>query len=202
VKLAVTMDGMVADHHGRSQWISGPEAREWVHRERAGYAAIGVGAETAVTDDARLTIRGTVVPRIPPARVIFDRSGRLPGDHGIFADAGSVPVLVVHHPSTPSPVAPREGVTLLPAGSLREALAELARHGIDALMVEGGGRLAGQLLKQDLVDRIYQLQAPVWLGRGRAAWAELGDRDLVDAIRWHTVERRGLGDDTLLVLER
>lgn len=201
VKLAVTMDGMIADYNGHSQWISGPEAREWVHRERAGYAAIGIGAETAVTDDARLTTRGIVVPRVVPARVIFDRSGKLPGDHGIFADAASVPVYVVHHPATPSAIALREGVTLLAAESLREALAELARRGIDALLVEGGGRLAGQLLRQHLVDRIYQLQSPVWLGRGRPAWAELGERNLADAIRWHTVDRRRLGDDTLLVLE-
>ena len=202
VKLAVTMDGMIADHRGDSQWISGPEAREWVHHERAGYAAIAVGAETATTDDARLTVRGAVVPRVPPARVIFDRSGKLPSDHGIFADAAVVPVYVIHHPATPSRVEPRPGVTLLAAESLREALAELARRGVDAILVEGGGRLAGQLLRQDLVDRIYQLQSPVWLGRGRPAWAELGERDLADAIRWHTVDRRPLGDDTLLVLER
>lgn len=202
VKLAVTMDGMIADHRGHSQWISGPEAREWVHHERAGYAAIAVGAETAAVDDARLTVRGAVVPRIPPARVIFDRSGKLRDDHGIFADAALVPVYVVHHPATPPALSAREGVTLLPAASLPEALATLARRGIDALLVEGGGRLAGQLLRQQLVDRIYQLQSPVWLGRGRPAWSELGERDLADAIRWHTVERRPLGDDTLLVLER
>ena len=202
VKLAVTMDGMIADHHGNSQWISGSEAREWVHHERAGYAAIAVGAETAAVDDARLTVRGSVVPRVPPARVIFDRSGKLSSDHGIFADAAIVPVYVVHHPSTPPAIVPREGVTLVPAASLPEALAELARRGIDAILVEGGGRLAGQLLRQDLVDRIYQLQSPVWLGRGRPAWSELGERDLAEAIRWHTVERRPLGDDTLLVLER
>jgi diaminohydroxyphosphoribosylaminopyrimidine deaminase/5-amino-6-(5-phosphoribosylamino)uracil reductase len=202
VKLAVTMDGMIADQEGNSQWISGNEAREWVHHERAGYGAIAVGAETAILDDARLTVRGSVMPRVPPVRVIFDRSGKLPGDHGIFADAAIVPVYVVHHPATPSAIAPREGVTLLPAASLTDALAELARRGIDAILVEGGGRLAGQLLRQGLVDRVYQLQSPVWLGQGRPAWAELGERTLADAIRWHTAERRVLGDDTLLVMER
>jgi diaminohydroxyphosphoribosylaminopyrimidine deaminase/5-amino-6-(5-phosphoribosylamino)uracil reductase len=201
VKLAVTMDGMIADHRGNSQWISGPEAREWVHHERAGYAAIAVGAETATMDDARLTVRGTAVPRMPPARVIFDRSGKFPNDHGIFADAATVPVYVVHQPATPPSISPREGVTLIAAETLPTALAELGRRGVDAILVEGGGRLAGQLLRQELVDRIYQLQSPVWLGRGRPAWAELGERTLAEAIRWQTVERRPLGDDTLLVLE-
>jgi riboflavin biosynthesis pyrimidine reductase len=134
--------------------------------------------------------------------VIFDRSGKLSNDHGILADAASVPVHVIHHPAMPPKLSAREGLTLVPAESLSEALAELARRGVDAILVEGGGRLAGQLLRQDLVDRIYQLQSPVWLGRGRPAWAELGERKLAEAVRWHTVERRALGDDTLLVLER
>lgn len=201
VKLAVTMDGMIADRHGNSRWISGEEARAWVHRERAGYAAIAIGAATAIADDARLTVRGAVVPGTPPTRVIFDRTGRLGADHGILADAASVPVVVVRDPSaaTPAPVAP--GVTVIEAADLHEAMGRLHDLGLDAVLVEGGGRLAGALLREGLVDRIYQLQAPAWLGRGRPAWAELGERAIADAVRWRTVDRLPLGDDTLLVLE-
>jgi diaminohydroxyphosphoribosylaminopyrimidine deaminase/5-amino-6-(5-phosphoribosylamino)uracil reductase len=201
VKLAVTLDGFIADGDGRSQWISGDAARDWVHRERAGYAAIAVGAETAIRDDARLTVRGSVTPRVAPSKVIFDRSGRMRDHHGIFADLPSVPVVVIHGPETPPVLTPRTGLTLLPAATLAEALDGLGSLGIDALMVEGGGRLAGNLLAEGLVDRVYQLQAPVWLGAGRPAWAELGGRSIDAATRWHTVDRRDLGDDTLLVME-
>lgn len=201
VKLAVTMDGMIADRHGRSRWISGEEARAWVHHQRAGYAAIGVGAETAIADDARLTVRGAVEPRIPPTRVIFDRTGRLPADHGILADAASVPVMIVRDPATRSPAPSGAGITVLEAADLSAALEQLAAAGLDALLVEGGGRLAGALLREGLVDRICQLQSPAWLGRGRPAWAELGERSIDAALRWRTVERWPLGDDTLLILE-
>lgn len=202
IKLAVTMDGFIADDSGRSQWISGELAREWVHHERAGYAAIAVGGETAIRDDARLTVRGSVTPRIPPIRVVFDRSGRLTEDHGILPAANDVPVIVIHHPDTPPAIAPRPELQLLAAKSLPEALEALAESGIDSLLVEGGGRLAGELLGHSLVDRVYQLQAPIWLGRGRSAWAGVGPFQLDQAIRWHTVDRRELGDDTLLVLEQ
>lgn len=201
IKLAVTMDGMIADHAGRSKWISGDEARAWVHRERAGFAAIGVGATTAIHDGARLTVRGEVTPRVPPSRVVFDRSGRLGESAGILADTADVPLVVVHHSNAVPALAPRDGLRLIAADSLSDALDRLAGVGIDSVLVEGGGRLAGQLLKEQLVDRIYQLQAPVWVGAGRAAWADLGERSLDEAIRWRTVERRPLGDDTLLVLE-
>ncbi len=202
IKLAVSMDGLIADKEGRSQWLTGPEARDWVHRERANHAAVAVGAETAIRDDVRLTVRGAVEPRIPPTRVIFDRGGRLPVDHGILTDAASVPVMVVRGPAAIAVPPTGAGVTAIEADGLAAALAALWEHGIDSMLVEGGGRLAGALLEADLVDRIYQIQAPVWLGGGRPAWAGLASRPLAAARRWHTVSRRRLGDDTLLVLER
>ena len=41
LKLATTLDGKIADHAGRSRWISGGKAREFVHWLRAGFDAIG-----------------------------------------------------------------------------------------------------------------------------------------------------------------
>lgn len=200
VKLAVTMDGCIADHAGRSRWISGDAARDWVHRERAQHAAIGIGAVSAIRDDARLTVRGAVVPREPPARVVFDRGGRLPGAHGIFADASDVPVIVVRGPAAPT-WQPPAGVTAVVAATAAEAMASLRDLGLESIMVEGGGRLAGELMRDGLVDRVNQIQSPLWLGAGIRAWQGLGAPDLADAVRWRTVLRRRLGDDTLLVLE-
>ncbi len=202
VKLAVTLDGMIADRQGDSHWLSGERAREWVHRERAGYHAIGAGAATVVRDDARLTVRGTITPRLMPARVVFDRSAQLRPEHAIFSDAARVPVHVVHPTGATPPIGEIEGVQLIAADSLVEALATLKQVGVDSMLVEGGGRLAGALLSDDLIDRVYQVQTPVWLGGGRPAWAGFQSRDLSEAIRWRIVDRRPLGDDTLLVIER
>ena len=66
LKLATSIDARIADPEGRSRWISGPEAREYVHWLRAGFDAIGVGGRTAAVDDASLTVRGTVEPRRTP----------------------------------------------------------------------------------------------------------------------------------------
>src|SRR5690606_13346815 len=96
-----------------------------------------------------------------------------------------VPVVVVHGSGRVPGISPRDGVQLVEADDLVTALAALRGLGVDALLVEGGGRLAGSLLQEDLVDRVYQLQAPAWLGQGIPAWAGLAPRDLSDAIRWH-----------------
>jgi diaminohydroxyphosphoribosylaminopyrimidine deaminase/5-amino-6-(5-phosphoribosylamino)uracil reductase len=50
VKLATSLDHRIADPAGHSRWISGDEARDWVHWFRAGFGAIGVGGRTALVD--------------------------------------------------------------------------------------------------------------------------------------------------------
>lgn len=204
IKLAVSMDGRVADAAGASRWVSGPAARAWVHWLRAGFGGVAVGGTTALRDDVRLTVRASLQPDSPPVRVVFDHRGRITPAHGIFADAGSVPVMMVIGSAVPLErrhALEGTGARVIIADHLPPALEALATAGVDSLLVEGGGRLAGALLRAGLVDRVYQVQAPVWLGEGVPAWGGLGDGGIDAARRWHTVERRALGDDTLLVLE-
>ncbi len=204
VKLAVSMDGKIADATGASRWVSGAEARAWVHWLRAGFGGIAVGGRTAVQDDVRLTVRSVSQPRRPPARVVFDRDGRVPPTHGIFADAGAVPVLVVVGSQVPAvrrADLEQAGARVLVADHLNVALDALAVAGVDSVLVEGGGRLAGALLQDGLVDRVYQVQCPVWLGPGVPAWDGLGNSTIETAPRWKVMERQSLGCDTLLVME-
>ena len=93
-------------------------------------------------------------------------------------------------------------VTLVPAATLPDALAALRREGVGALLVEGGGTLGGALLAADLVDRVYAVTAPVWLGQGTTAFGRRPAAPLGAAPRWQTVERRALGSDSLVVVDR
>ncbi|MDQ3223650.1 MAG: bifunctional diaminohydroxyphosphoribosylaminopyrimidine deaminase/5-amino-6-(5-phosphoribosylamino)uracil reductase RibD, partial [Gemmatimonadota bacterium] len=80
LKLATTLDGRIADGFGRSRWISGEPAREYVQWLRAGFDAIAVGGRTARLDDPSLTVRGPVRPPSACRRVVFDRAADL-GPH-------------------------------------------------------------------------------------------------------------------------
>lgn len=206
VKLAVSMDGMIADAAGQSRWLSNEAARAWVHWLRAGFGAIGMGARSAIADDARLTIRGELQPRLATARVIFDRSGRLPATHPVFADTAAAPVVIVV--GTGAADAARAtlrntGAEFVVADELPAALGELSGRGVDSLLVEGGGRLAGALLRAGAVDRIYQIQCPLWLGTGTPAWTGLGAPAIASATRWQVTDVARFGDsgDVLMELE-
>ncbi len=203
VKLGVSLDGCIADHTGSSKWVTSEESRGWVHRLRAQYGAIGAGAATVIADDAQLTVRGSITPRIPPTRVVFDRTGRLTPEQGIFRDACDVPVIVVRGSGTDaSGLLALSGVEVLESDGLEDALRQLASAGVDSILVEGGGRLAGALLREQLIDRVHQVVAPIWLGDGVPGWAGLGPQSIVDAKRWTMVEGRAIDGDTVITLDR
>ncbi|HEX5631668.1 MAG TPA: bifunctional diaminohydroxyphosphoribosylaminopyrimidine deaminase/5-amino-6-(5-phosphoribosylamino)uracil reductase RibD [Gemmatimonadales bacterium] len=205
LKLATSLDGRIADAHGRSRWVSGPEARAWVQWLRAGFDAIAVGAATACADDPSLTVRGEVTPRRAPLRVVVSRRGELPASLGLVRTAREAPTVVLAT-EAPSPAASglaHHGVELLPAAGLAAGVEALRARGVESVLVEGGGRLAGALLEAGLVDRLYWIQAPLWLGeRGVPAVAGHAGTPLAEATRWQVVERRALGEDTLLVVDR
>jgi diaminohydroxyphosphoribosylaminopyrimidine deaminase/5-amino-6-(5-phosphoribosylamino)uracil reductase len=205
LKLATSMDAKIADPEGRSRWISGPEAREYVHWLRAGFDAIGAGGRTAAVDDASLTVRGAVEPRVPPVRVVFDRSLQLTPASVLARTARDHRTIVLTAPAR-LPFAKglaALGVELVPADDLASALETLHGLGIRSLLVEGGGRLASALIEADAVDRFHWIQSPLLLGDAAvSAFAGLAATPLASAERWTLVERRALGADSLLVLDR
>lgn len=206
LKLATTFDGRIADANGHARWLSAEPAREYVHWLRAGFDALAVGGVTARADDPSLTVRGPLRPRVAPRRVVFAADGDVPPSLRLVRTARETPTVVIVSPAAPAArLAPLEaaGVDVLRASHLAEALAALRRVGVGSLLVEGGGRLSGAMLAEGFVDRYYWVQAPLWLGAGAvSALAGLPTMPLGEARRWRVTDRRALGDDTLLVLDR
>lgn len=206
LKLAMSLDARIADASGRSFWITGEEARAEVHRLRAAHDAICIGVGTALADDPKLTVRGMVEPRIPPVRVVFDRSLRLPPDSELARTAAEVPVCVVCAPGADAArrgQLERRGVEVLEAENLRGALRGLRERGIGSAFVEGGGGLAGALVGEKLVDRLSLFYAPVLLGEGAVSpFVALQGLTLEGAPRWRRIRTDVFGSDTLICLGR
>lgn len=71
------------------------------------------------------------------------------------------------------------------------------------LFVEGGAGAAAAFLRADRVDRLLLYRAPILVGPGLAAVADLGLDTLAAAHdRWDRVSERTLGSDTLTVYHR
>lgn len=185
LKLATSTDDAIARSDRRRRQLSGPAAQAWVHWLRAGFDAIGVGAATAMIDDPSLTVRGALVPRVPPRRVVFWGSAPRSAGLKLFTDGGPPTIVVDGH-------------------DLPQALRQLRREGnIGSLLVEGGGRLAAALVTAGVVDRFYWIRTPHRLGSEAVpAFPGLAGAPYDLPGRWVETERKSLGEDTLHVMER
>lgn len=202
LKLAVSLDAAIATTSGTTSWLTGPPARQRVHRLRAGHDAIAVGMGTVLADDPLLTVRDAEPPRVPPARVIFSRQGRLPLTSRLAQRTDEAPVIVFAAAPDPSYEHSLRslGVEVLASTSLRESLQALRSRGMRSLLVEGGASLTAAFLEEDLVDRMILFQAPILLGQhALPAFGGLSV-DTDQEYRFRLVRSEWVGDDHMLVL--
>lgn len=177
VKWAQSLDGRAAAADGSSQWITGPQARAHVHRERSAHDAIAVGTGTVLADDPQLTARIDGDADAPqPMPVVF-------GTRAIPVDAA-----VRRHP--------RGHRT---AGhDLERELFGLAADGVQSLYVEGGPTLASAFLAAGLADRLTIYLAPTLLGGPRTVLDDIGVRTIDEQRRLTVTRLEQLGPDLLV----
>jgi len=173
VKLAMTLDGMIAARQGERTAITGAEAARGVQALRREFDAIMVGGITARIDDPLLTVRSGPRADRPPARVVLDTQAALSPTARMFEDVAVSPVHVFvgleasreacsrleSAGATVHPVPLEDGRVALPA-----VFATLWSNGICSVLCEGGGVLTASLLNAGRVQRLHLFIAPLTLG--------------------------------------
>ncbi len=162
-KFATTLDGRSAAVDGTSRWVSSRPARLDTHRLRALSDTMMVGTNTVAVDDPALTVRDADDRPLPvqPLRVVMGER-TLPTDRAVFDEQAATVHLRTRDPA--------------------EALAALYRdHGRHHVFLEGGPTLAAAFLAAGLVDEVVTYVAPMLLGAGRSAVADLGIGTIADA---------------------
>jgi len=163
-KFATSLDGRSAAADGTSRWISGAASRRDVHRLRAASDTILVGTGTATVDDPALTVRDEHDQPLAhqPLRAVM---GLRELDPRLRLQDGAAETLSLrtHDPRT--------------------ALSELFAQGRRHVFLEGGPTLAAAFVRAGLVDEVVAYLAPVLLGSGRAAVADLGIATIAEALR-------------------
>jgi diaminohydroxyphosphoribosylaminopyrimidine deaminase/5-amino-6-(5-phosphoribosylamino)uracil reductase len=203
LKAAVTLDGKLATRSGDARWVSGPAAREWVHRLRDRVDAVLVGSGTAMADDPLLTTRLPGGRGRDPLRIVLDSDLDLPGSLRLLRPRSAAPTVVAHASPGTRRVAP--GVELLrcrrgPGGvDVGDLLARLAERGITHLLVEGGAAVHASFLRAGVVDRVFVIVAPKIVGGDGLSWvAGPGARRMSEALGLEDVAVERLGDDVLV----
>lgn len=207
MKIAASLDGQTALTNGRSQWITGPEARADGHAWRARACAVLTGHGTIQEDDPLLDVRLVATPR-QPTLVVVDSRLETPSNARLWGPAREVWVYGAQADtvSTQRLSALGAEVRCLPNADGKVDLAamieDLGQRQINELHVEAGHKLNGSLLRAGWVDELLVYLAPKVLGLGRGV-AELGPLNrLEDALGFEWTEHERVGSDLRLLARR
>ncbi|MGI6008216.1 MAG: bifunctional diaminohydroxyphosphoribosylaminopyrimidine deaminase/5-amino-6-(5-phosphoribosylamino)uracil reductase RibD [Ruminococcus sp.] len=159
LKYAMTADGKIASWTGKSQWITGGEARNHVHQLRHYYRGIMVGIGTVLADDPMLNCR--IEGLRSPVRIVCDSSLRIPLDSRLCRSAGEYPLIIAcaEEEEYKKKELEKMGAEVLcfPDGNgqvdLSKLLKELGRREIDSVLVEGGAVLNSAVVQTGLVRK-------------------------------------------------
>ncbi|HJN04417.1 MAG TPA: bifunctional diaminohydroxyphosphoribosylaminopyrimidine deaminase/5-amino-6-(5-phosphoribosylamino)uracil reductase RibD [Alphaproteobacteria bacterium] len=210
LKLASTLDGKIATHSGRSQWITGEAARAAGHLLRVHHDAVLVGVGTAVADDPELTCRVPGLVHRSPVRIVLDPRLRLPLTHRLVVQAAAPTWLVALGDADSARRRAFEdcGIEVVTGAGeagqfdLAGVLKGLAERGLTRILVEGGSHTAAALLRARLVDRIEWFRsASVMGGDGIPALAPFGVDDLADMPGFVRTGIQPFGKDLLETFE-
>jgi len=206
VKSALTLDGKTATAMGDSKWITGEAARRHVHQLRSESDALMVGVETVLADDPQLTCR---LPRggMDPLRIIVDSRLRTPLAAQVFRVESKATTLIASLEQDEGRFSAYRalGAELLSCREERgrvdlgHLLAQLGNRGVQSVLVESGGELAGALLRQGLIDRLVLFYGPRLVGgEGRSPFAGVGVERMSESIRVQEIKVRRFGDDVMV----
>jgi diaminohydroxyphosphoribosylaminopyrimidine deaminase/5-amino-6-(5-phosphoribosylamino)uracil reductase len=141
-------------------WISQPETRPFVHRERATVDAILVGANTVINDDPHLGISEYNSAK-KPWRLILAPKGRVNAQAQVFRDE--------HFLYFSEERRAFETQVLNPARPLESLLKTLHQKNIQSIMVEGGAYTLQKFIDAKLWDEALIITGTSNLGNGLAA---------------------------------
>ena len=212
LKAAMTLDGKIATRTGDSKWITGAEARAYVHELRHRFMAILVGIGTAVADDPLLNCRIEGRGVRQPIRVVVDSNARLSLESQLVQTAEEYRTIVAY-----TRFAPEERVKALREAGVEMLLCEekeglvdvrnllelLGQFGIDSILLEGGGSLNYTFLAEGLADELYAFVAPKIVGgmNAKTPVEGTGVEKMADAINLELKNVLNIGDDVLLKLK-
>lgn len=202
-KIAASLDGRTALANGTSKWITGEFARRDVQHWRARSCAVLTGIGTVLADDPQLNLREISTGR-QPLRVVLDSELRIPARAKILQNGTLIYTACPEREKHGEIEATGAEVQTLAGANgkvdLPAVLSDLARRGVNEVLVEAGRSLNGALLAAGLVDELVLYLAPQLLGDAARGLADLGELTRLQQrieLQWQDV--RQVGGDLRIV---
>jgi len=204
VKAAMSLDGKIATRTGDSKYITGREARKYVHELRSEYDAVMVGSNTALKDNPQLTVR--LVNGRNPIRIVVDSKLKTPLTANIVKNDPTKLIIATTKKAEKNKIKKfqQKGAKILIIKSnrekidLKQLMKELGKLEITSIMIEGGAELNSEALRAGIVDKILFFIAPGIIGDGLGAIGDLGTKKVDKSIKLKQIEYQKVGRDILI----
>lgn len=214
LKIATSLDGQIALKSGESQWITGPESREYVHYLRSCYDATMVGKNTVNFDNPSLNIRHGTIKKENKV-VVIDPEGelllkyeqlniaKLHKSENVFWCVAAQAQNAVQKMVVGLKAAPKVCIVQTKVNGeldLSDLLIVLWNQGLRSVMIEGGALTAGTFLRDHLIDRLLLFQAPILMGSGGSiSWTSaLNIANMQSKLTLDHVNTQHFGSDILI----
>ncbi|MFP4163387.1 MAG: bifunctional diaminohydroxyphosphoribosylaminopyrimidine deaminase/5-amino-6-(5-phosphoribosylamino)uracil reductase RibD [Chitinispirillaceae bacterium] len=202
LKLAMTLDGRIADAYGNSKWITSEESRGIVHEMRRCHAAIGVGKNTLQIDDPRLTARTSRI--CYPARVVFSPDTFIPPESYFFRHRNEARSIMVLRGGSQKEIIQRENIEFWYTGTddkyenLKTFLRMAYDEGLTSIFIEGGQKLASYFLEFNLVNKVLLFYGNKIVGRGREGLHFSEGLHIENCLNLKEIEHSILGNNVMI----
>lgn len=208
-KSALTLDGFTATSTGHSMWVTGEEARRYVHRLRSQVDAVMVGIGTVIADNPLLTSRLMGKYNRSPHRIVLDTHLRISSDARLLNDDADVQNYII----TAEKVDP-ERIKRVERGNtsvircrvkdnhidLAALMDILGKKNITSVLFEGGACLMGSMIRERLIDKFMIFKALKILGAGDGIPMATGKGPICmnDTLNLERTKIRKIGSDILI----
>jgi len=169
---AISIDGKIATKTGDSK-LSSKQDSIRLHKLRSKVDAILVGKNTVAVDDPLLTVRHTKGKN--PIRIVLDSKGTLSDKSKILQTSDKIKtIIVVSKKITKSNnnKLSKFPVELIVTGegsvNIKSLLRKLSAKKIKTILVEGGGTINWEFIKQNIFDELIVTLSPFLIGGNNA----------------------------------
>jgi diaminohydroxyphosphoribosylaminopyrimidine deaminase/5-amino-6-(5-phosphoribosylamino)uracil reductase len=204
VKAAMSLDGRIATRTGDSKYITGREARKFVHELRAEYDAVMVGSNTVLKDDPQLTVRLT--KGVNPVKIIIDSALKIPLSAKVVKNEPNKLMVITSKKAPKAKIKKlhQQGVNVLLFDTkkgnidLKDLMKELGKREICSILIEGGAELNAEIIKAGVADKVLFFISPRFIGDGLGALGDLGINQVDKSIKLKHLAYKQIGRDILV----
>ncbi|MDR0308060.1 MAG: bifunctional diaminohydroxyphosphoribosylaminopyrimidine deaminase/5-amino-6-(5-phosphoribosylamino)uracil reductase RibD [Chitinispirillales bacterium] len=203
LKLAMTLDGRVADDQNASRWITSAQSRRFVQELRRCHSAIAVGKNTLLHDNPRLTAR--CGKTYFPARIVFSSDTDIPQDSYFFTNSHETRSIVVLRDSgNVKRISSKDNLEFWYTASLNysesiNAFLDMAyAESITSIFIEGGQRLASSFLEHGFVNKVHLFYGNKIFGKGKESLLFSRGLPVSNCLNLEKINHRSLGEDFLV----